>query len=64
MKDKKPYELRKTMIVYNFVQVLFSIYLFYEGLMAGWLYDYNYSCQPVDYSDNPKSIRVFFVIIR
>lgn len=27
MKDKKPYELRTLMIVYNFIQVLFSIYL-------------------------------------
>ncbi|XP_068980281.1 very long chain fatty acid elongase 7-like isoform X2 [Bombus flavifrons] len=62
MKDKKPYELRKTMIVYNFVQVLFSIYLFYEGLMAGWLHDYNYSCQPVDYSDNPKSMRMAKIV--
>ncbi|XP_016916379.1 elongation of very long chain fatty acids protein 7-like [Apis cerana] len=58
MKDKKPYELRIPMIVYNFIQVLFSIYIFYEGLMAGWLYDYNYYCQPVDYTDNPLSRRM------
>ncbi|XP_012350925.1 elongation of very long chain fatty acids protein [Apis florea] len=59
MKDKKPYELRIAMIVYNFIQVLLSIYLFYEGLMAGWLYDYNYYCQPVDYNvNNPLSRRM------
>ncbi|CAD1469485.1 unnamed protein product, partial [Heterotrigona itama] len=58
MKDKKPYELRTTLIVYNFIQVLLSIYLFYEGLMSGWLYEYNYRCQPVDYSNNPLSIRM------
>lgn len=58
MKDKKPYELRNLMIVYNFVQVLLSCYLFYEGLMSGWLFDYNFKCQPVDYSDNPNAIRM------
>ncbi|XP_043508603.1 elongation of very long chain fatty acids protein-like [Frieseomelitta varia] len=58
MKDKKPYELRTTLIVYNFIQVLFSIYLFYEGLMSGWLHDYDYRCQPVDYSENPQTLRM------
>ena len=61
MKDKKPYELRTVLVVYNFIQVLLSMYLFYEALMSGWLFDYNYRCQPVDYSlDNPKALRVFF----
>ncbi|XP_011175003.1 elongation of very long chain fatty acids protein [Solenopsis invicta] len=58
MKDKKPYELRNTLIIYNFIQVLLSFYLFYEGLMAGWLYEYNYICQPVDYSYKPSSMRM------
>ncbi|CAK9797109.1 Elongation of very long chain fatty acids protein [Anthophora plagiata] len=58
MKDKKPYELRNLMILHNFTQVLFSSYLVYEGLMSGWLYDYSYYCQPVDYSDNPQAIRM------
>lgn len=60
MKDKKPYELRNVLIVYNFIQVMLSMYLLYEGLMSGWLYDYNYFCQPVDYSDSPQAMRVFF----
>lgn len=58
MRDRKPYNLKNTLIVYNFVQVLLSIYLVYEGLMAGWLYDYSFSCQPVDYSNDPKSLRM------
>ncbi|EFN85774.1 Elongation of very long chain fatty acids protein AAEL008004 [Harpegnathos saltator] len=58
MKDKKPYNLRNTMIVYNFIQVLLSLYLVYEGLVAGWLYDYNFTCQPVDYSYNPNPVRM------
>jgi len=58
MKDKKPYDLKNTLIIYNFIQVLISLYLVYEGLMAGWLYEYNFICQPVDYSYKPSSVRV------
>ncbi|XP_043249070.1 elongation of very long chain fatty acids protein AAEL008004-like [Colletes gigas] len=58
MRDKKPYDLRNVMIVYNFIQVLASIYIVYEGLVAGWLMDYDFKCQPVDYSNNPKALRM------
>ncbi|XP_014209424.1 elongation of very long chain fatty acids protein AAEL008004-like [Copidosoma floridanum] len=58
MQDRKPFTLRYTLIVYNFVQVILSIYLVHEGLMAGWLYDYSYKCQPVDYSNNSQSLRM------
>ena len=58
MRDKKPYTLRNTLIIYNFIQVLLSIYLVHEGLMAGWWNDYSFRCQPVDYSNNPKALRV------
>lgn len=27
-------------------------------MVAGWWNDYNFSCQPVDYSDTPKANRV------
>ncbi|XP_017763319.1 PREDICTED: elongation of very long chain fatty acids protein AAEL008004-like [Eufriesea mexicana] len=62
MKDKKPYDLRNVLIVYNFIQVMLSMYLLYEGLMSGWLYDYDYFCQPVDYSDSPQAIRMASIV--
>ncbi|KYN23397.1 hypothetical protein ALC57_04271 [Trachymyrmex cornetzi] len=58
MKDRKPYDLKNILIIYNFIQVLASLYLVYEGLMAGWLYEYNFICQPVDYSYKPSSMRM------
>ncbi|XP_048505417.1 elongation of very long chain fatty acids protein-like [Athalia rosae] len=58
MKDKPPYELRKTLIAYNFMQVLLSMYLVYEGLMAGWLNEYSYTCQPIDFSESPSAMRM------
>lgn len=58
MKDRKPLQLRKTLIVYNAIQVVVSIYLVYEGLEAGWRKYYSFTCQPVDYTDDPLSVRV------
>lgn len=58
MKERKPYDLKNTMIIYNFIQVLLSLFLVHEGVVAGWLNDYNFICQPVDYSYNPNPVRV------
>jgi elongation of very long chain fatty acids protein 7 len=58
MENRKPFKLRKLLIVYNFAQVLFSLYLFYEAAAAGWFSGYSLRCQPVDYSNDPKALRV------
>lgn len=58
MENRKPMNLRGVLIVYNFVQVVFSTWLFYESLTAGWLFDYSFRCQPVDYSNNPQALRM------
>ncbi|KAG7199837.1 hypothetical protein KM043_017669 [Ampulex compressa] len=33
-----------------------------RGLLAGWLRDYSFRCQPVDYSNNPKALRMARVV--
>ncbi|XP_047527091.1 elongation of very long chain fatty acids protein AAEL008004-like isoform X3 [Vanessa atalanta] len=38
MENRKPYELKNVLIVYNFSQVLFSAWLFYEMVHACWWY--------------------------
>uniref|UniRef100_A0A0K8UPP4 Elongation of very long chain fatty acids protein n=1 Tax=Bactrocera latifrons TaxID=174628 RepID=A0A0K8UPP4_BACLA len=58
MRDRKPFQLRRTLVIYNAFQVALSGYMFYEHLMAGWLNNYNLKCQPVDYSDGPMSKRM------
>ncbi|CAF4899036.1 unnamed protein product [Pieris macdunnoughi] len=58
MENRKPFELTNVLIVYNFLQVLFSSWLFYESLMGGWLKHYSLRCQPVDYTDNPIANRI------
>nr|KAF7433883.1 hypothetical protein H0235_002074 [Vespula pensylvanica] len=58
MSNKKPYNLRNVLIAYNAFQVVFSLGMLYEHLMSGWLLDYSYKCQPVDYSHNPSALRM------
>jgi elongation of very long chain fatty acids protein 7 len=58
MKNKKPFNINNILVAYNLFACLFSGYLFYEFLMSGWLMDYSLGCQPVDYSNNPKALRV------
>ncbi|XP_037952775.1 elongation of very long chain fatty acids protein AAEL008004 [Teleopsis dalmanni] len=55
MKDRKPFKLEKTLMVYNFFQVLLSIWMVYEGVVI-WQY-YSWRCQPVDRSRTPKAYR-------
>ncbi|XP_074036566.1 very long chain fatty acid elongase AAEL008004 [Leptinotarsa decemlineata] len=47
MRHRKPWELKRTIQIYNLIQVLASLYLVSEGLQAGWGTDYNFTCQPV-----------------
>lgn len=62
MKDRKPFELKQVLIWYNLFQVIFSTWLFYEALTAGWFAEkrnqYSFRCQPVDYSRTPHAMRV------
>lgn len=58
MEDRKPFQLREVLIVYNAIQVVFSSWLFYEAASTGWFNGYSYRCQPVDYSRSPLAMRV------
>lgn len=58
MENRKPFQLKNTLIVYNFVQVVFSAWLFYECLMGGWWGEYSFRCQPVDHGTTGRAMRV------
>ena len=45
-------------IFYITLQVLFSCWILYEILIAGWLFDYSFFCEPIDRSNNPKALRM------
>ncbi len=59
MAKREPFELRGILMVYNIFQILFNAWIFYEIGMSGWFTgEYNFFCQPVDYSEsNPSAIR-------
>lgn len=61
MANRKPYQLKEAMIVYNFSLVALSIYIVYEFLMSGWLTTYSWGCDLVDYSDSPQGNRMVAV---
>ncbi|KAM3962407.1 very long chain fatty acid elongase 7 isoform 1-T2 [Aphomia sociella] len=58
MANRKPFEFRGVLVVYNLIQTLFSIWIFYEYLASGWWNHYNFTCQLVDYSDSPIALRM------
>ncbi|XP_055637707.1 elongation of very long chain fatty acids protein AAEL008004 [Toxorhynchites rutilus septentrionalis] len=58
MANRKPFQMQKMLVVYNFIQVIVSIWLFVEGLDGAWLRHYSWRCEPVDFSDNPHAMRV------
>ncbi|XP_043249765.1 elongation of very long chain fatty acids protein AAEL008004-like isoform X1 [Colletes gigas] len=62
MENRKPFQLKNTLVFYNMFQMMFSAWLFYEIGMSGWLTgDYSLKCQPVDYSDRPQVLRMAHV---
>ncbi|XP_071952653.1 very long chain fatty acid elongase 7-like [Antedon mediterranea] len=58
MASRKPYLLKNVLLVYNMAMVGLSGYLLYKFLMSGWLTGYTLGCQPVDYSNTPKALRM------
>jgi elongation of very long chain fatty acids protein 7 len=58
MEDRKPFKLREVLILYNFLQVIFSSWLFYEGAMSGWFVGYSYRCEAIDTSRSAQGMRV------
>lgn len=58
MENRKPFELKQIMMIYNFSMVVFSLYICYEFLMSGWATGYSYKCDIVDYSRSPQAVRM------
>ena len=61
MEHRKPYQLNNLLVIYNLMQVLLSIWLFYEGLDGAWLKKYSWKCEPVDFSNSPEALRVIYL---
>jgi len=58
MKTREPFKINELLIAYNFAMIVLSGYLLYEFIANGWWNDYSFGCQPVDYSNSPKALRM------
>lgn len=58
MENRKPFELKRVLIVYNFSVVAYSLYMCYEFVMSGWGTGYSFHCDLVDYSQSPQAMRM------
>lgn len=61
MENRSPFQLRKTLIVYNFGQVVFSAYICKEVIVSAYLSKYKFSCSEIDYSNKELTTRVNFL---
>ncbi|XP_012524534.1 elongation of very long chain fatty acids protein [Monomorium pharaonis] len=58
MEKRQPFKLNRIMQIYNIFQILINGFLFYKALTEGWLGQFNYFCEPIDYSNTPKAIQI------
>ncbi|XP_066500025.1 elongation of very long chain fatty acids protein 7a [Hoplias malabaricus] len=58
MENRKPFDLKRVLIVYNFSVVILSIYMIHEFVMSGWGTGYTFGCDLVDYSRAPQAMRM------
>lgn len=62
MVNRKPFNIDKLLIVYNIFQVAASAFMFIEGIIMGWGWDYNYLCEPVDPNITPHTEKIAFLV--
>ncbi|KAI1883265.1 hypothetical protein AGOR_G00243430 [Albula goreensis] len=58
MANRKPFQLKEAMIVYNFSMVAFNAYIVYEFMMSGWGTTYTWRCDLCDPSSSPEALRM------
>ncbi|KAK7934290.1 hypothetical protein WMY93_005186 [Mugilogobius chulae] len=58
MENRKAFDLKNVLIVYNFGVVALSLYMCYEFVMSGWGTGYTFHCDLVDYSNSPQGMRM------
>ncbi|KAL5007554.1 hypothetical protein ScPMuIL_016360 [Solemya velum] len=58
MENRKPFNLKLHLIVYNIVIIYINFHIFSELLIASTNLNYSYSCQPVQYTHDPNEMRI------
>lgn len=58
MSCRKPVELRPLLLLYNAAVAGLNLYIGLELTLTSRKLDFNWTCEPVDYSLNPLALRV------
>ncbi|KAJ8274718.1 hypothetical protein COCON_G00093430 [Conger conger] len=58
MQHREPFQLRKTLIVYNFSMVVLNFYIWKELYLGSRAAGYSFRCQPVNYSNDVNEVRI------
>ncbi|CAF0968056.1 unnamed protein product, partial [Brachionus calyciflorus] len=62
MENRKPYELKTFMLLYNIFQVVASFYNSFELIYLAIKMRYSLTCEPVNYSDEPLPTRMAYAM--
>ncbi|CAM4717850.1 hypothetical protein PO909_018578 [Leuciscus waleckii] len=58
MENRKPFNLKPVLVIYNFSVVALSLYMCYEFVMSGWGTGYSFGCDLLDPSRSPQAMRM------
>jgi len=58
MRNRKPFQLNRFMVVYNLSLVALNFHIFRELFMGSLNAGYSYLCQPIRYSFDPNELRI------
>ncbi|XP_025418438.1 elongation of very long chain fatty acids protein AAEL008004-like [Sipha flava] len=50
MENRKPFKILSIIKIYNLIQLVACIYIFYMILISGWTTKYSLGCEPVDFN--------------
>ncbi|KAK7792900.1 hypothetical protein R5R35_005066 [Gryllus longicercus] len=62
MRDRKPFKLKRTLIVYNALQIVANAYVFYKLATQFWFTTYNWRCEPIDFSNSPSALEMVRIV--
>lgn len=58
MASRKPWDLKPLILAYNATVAGLNLYIGIELFVMSTKLDFNWTCQPVDYSNSPLAVRV------
>ncbi|KAK2154878.1 hypothetical protein LSH36_255g04101 [Paralvinella palmiformis] len=62
MRNREPFNFKYTLFFYNASLVALNFHIFYELATVTWKLNYSYTCQLVDYSEDPDEMRIQFIV--